>query len=284
MGNGNYVAIIGPPRSGTTWLFRFLREHPGVFVPFIKEINWFNIATGKANENQVANVQRQYELIRDRRAAQGLDLGIQGQERKERAEMRTDADFRAFFEKRAHGDTPYFDISPGYAGLDVDGFKRMNDTFSNAKIVLLLRNKPDRAWSVVHHVKKRRFPEADLQFVINYLSSAADGPMTKLLSEIYATVLQAFAPSHVHCIYTEELFDPQTQQKVLDDLCHFVGARPHLVGDFEYSQNRGSYDQMSFGFRKEATLKGAADYAWAEKIMGYLPPLWQKDRDRYLND
>lgn len=283
MANGNYVAIIGPPRSGTTWLYRFLRRHKGAFVPYIKEINWFNIATGVANEKQIANVQAQYEMIRDRRAARGLTLGEQGEQRKERAMMRTDADFRAFFEKRAPGKMPYFDISPGYSGLDADGFRRIAAAFSNAKVVMLLRNKPDRAWSVVHHVRKRRFPEADLQFIINYLSATEDGPMTKLLCDIHATVAQAFDPAHIHCLYTEDLFGtPETQQKVLDKLCAFAGADPLPVGDFEFSQNRGTYDEMPVSFRKEATLRGARDYAWAEQTMGYLPAAWERDKKRFL--
>lgn len=282
MAKDNYVTIIGPPRSGTTWLFRYLRGHPDVFVPFIKEINWFNIATGLANENQIANIKARYEEIRDNRAARGLDLGEQGQERKERYEMQTDADFRAFFEKRVEGDMPYFDISPGYSGLDVAGFARLHATFPKAKVVILLRNKPDRAWSVVHHVKKRRFPEADRAFVISYLSNAQDGPMTKLLSEIYATVTTVFDPSRVLCLYTEELFAPKTQQITLDRLSDFVGVPSHSVGDFEFSANRGSYAQMPWSFRKEATLKGAADYTWAQTHMGYLPPAWEKDYGRFL--
>ena len=34
--------IIGPQRTGTTWLHRNLKEHPQVFVPFQKEIYYFN--------------------------------------------------------------------------------------------------------------------------------------------------------------------------------------------------------------------------------------------------
>jgi hypothetical protein len=34
--------VIGPPRTGTTWLFRRLEEHPQVFVPAIKQVHFFD--------------------------------------------------------------------------------------------------------------------------------------------------------------------------------------------------------------------------------------------------
>jgi hypothetical protein len=35
---------VAAPRSGTTWLFEALREHPAVYVPPAKELNFFNEA------------------------------------------------------------------------------------------------------------------------------------------------------------------------------------------------------------------------------------------------
>ncbi len=33
---------LGAPRAGTTWLYRLLRAHPGVFVPRVKELRYFS--------------------------------------------------------------------------------------------------------------------------------------------------------------------------------------------------------------------------------------------------
>ena len=34
--------VIGAPRAGTTWIAKNLSEHPSVFVPFKKEIHFFD--------------------------------------------------------------------------------------------------------------------------------------------------------------------------------------------------------------------------------------------------
>lgn len=34
--------VIGPPKTGTTWLSRQLSRHPGIFVPAMKEVKYFN--------------------------------------------------------------------------------------------------------------------------------------------------------------------------------------------------------------------------------------------------
>lgn len=40
----NFIGI-GAPKSGTTWLFRCLREHPAIFVAAVKETNFFDYDT-----------------------------------------------------------------------------------------------------------------------------------------------------------------------------------------------------------------------------------------------
>src|SRR5688572_20231054 len=32
---------IGPPKTGTTWLFEVLKDHPGVWLPPVKEVQYF---------------------------------------------------------------------------------------------------------------------------------------------------------------------------------------------------------------------------------------------------
>jgi len=33
---------VAAPRSGTTWLSEALNEHPQIWIPFVKELNFFN--------------------------------------------------------------------------------------------------------------------------------------------------------------------------------------------------------------------------------------------------
>ncbi len=35
--------VIGPPKCATSWLYTCLREHPDIYLPFIKEIHFFDL-------------------------------------------------------------------------------------------------------------------------------------------------------------------------------------------------------------------------------------------------
>lgn len=39
--NKNHVIVAGMPRSATTYLYHMLQDHPQIFTPYIKEINFF---------------------------------------------------------------------------------------------------------------------------------------------------------------------------------------------------------------------------------------------------
>lgn len=41
--NNKYFIVIGMPRCGTTYLYHNLNNHPNVFLPYRKEVNYFNI-------------------------------------------------------------------------------------------------------------------------------------------------------------------------------------------------------------------------------------------------
>lgn len=284
MGNENYIAVIGPQRSGTSWLYRYLRAHPEVFAPAIKEVNWFNIATGKSNPQQIANVKRLYEKARDQRAAQGLDLDDAGQQRKERFEMQSDADLKTFFQNRADETAPYVDVSPGYSFLDQAGFARIAATFSNAKLVMLLRNPADRAWSVVNHLRRRHAPDAQIADVIDQIARLDPQQTTHRLRQIYDTARTVFPADRILCLYTEDMFDAGTKQTTLDKLSAFAHVPSHPVGDFDFTGNLGSYDPMPADFRRSATIDGQPDMRWARDHMGYVPDAWNQDACTTLTD
>jgi hypothetical protein len=58
--------VLGPPRTGTTWLYRCLREHPKVFLPEIKQLHFFDRHFGKGIEwykKFFAGVRKEHEAI-----------------------------------------------------------------------------------------------------------------------------------------------------------------------------------------------------------------------------
>ena len=101
---------IGAPKAGTTWLYACLAEHPDVFLPEFKEVNWFRGWDGRPSPY----------------ATRGL------------------APYEALF-ARARGDQPRGDVSPGLLGADCA--ELLYELTPDATIIAILRDPAERAHS-----------------------------------------------------------------------------------------------------------------------------------------
>lgn len=105
--------IIGAERSGTTWLYERLREHPGVYMPADKEVHFFNEYRSDGTRN------RNYEF--------GLEWYSQL--------------FAPAGPQQVRGEaTPMYLHCPGTAA-------RIAEAAPSVKILVALRNPVDRALS-----------------------------------------------------------------------------------------------------------------------------------------
>jgi hypothetical protein len=124
---------LGAGQSGTTWLYKNLARHPGVFVSDPKEIQYF---TRKFHEWPLS----QY-------AAVFADAG-----------------------GRIRGE-----ITPGYNVLRMDRIRYIRSILPDARLVLLIRNPVDRAWSAARRhcsqwaqILGKRFDELDDNVFYDY--------------------------------------------------------------------------------------------------------------------
>jgi hypothetical protein len=113
--------IIGSQRCGTTSLFNYLTQHPGFRPSLPKEVNYFSLYHAKG----LAWYRSHFPLESRRRRAQVT--AAQG-----------------FVTGEA---TPYYIFHPHAA-------RRLRELMPNAKLVLLLRNPVDRAYSHYHYEVK----------------------------------------------------------------------------------------------------------------------------------
>ena len=114
--------VIGAQRSGTTSLFQVLKRHPQIFIPDVKEVNFF---------------------FHDNHYRRGVEY------------------YQAYFAE-ATADTPAVgEASPGYiCKPGVVG--RIHDLLPQAKLIAVLRNPVDRAYS--QYWDNRRFLAEHLSF------------------------------------------------------------------------------------------------------------------------
>ena len=154
---------IGAQKAGTSWLYKNLRQHPEIWLPPKKEIHYFDLL----REIHKSRLER-----------------MQTKRWKRWFRQRLQHDFRILFRQLSFQDVPwdmrYFfgrlspewyaslfepgrekvcgDITPAYAIVNKDVTRHAFEIMPNAKLIFILRNPIERAWSMARMVHGHKGP------------------------------------------------------------------------------------------------------------------------------
>ena len=154
---------IGAQRAGTTWLHKNLAKHPEVWMPPIKEIHYFD-EKEKYNSLTVfkqlsyfyrRQQKRWREVIKNQGGKQNLNLLDINFERflwktNYLLNIRNDQWYESLFQMGTG--KKIGEITPEYSILNEESVCHIHQLMPNAKIIFMIRNPTQRAWS--HAVKK----------------------------------------------------------------------------------------------------------------------------------
>lgn len=178
---------IGAPKCATTWLFQCLDEHPDVFVPDFKEINFFTTSRW------------------------GHDYDTKG------------IDYYARLFAAARPEQVIGDFSPN---LLQDPFapERVEALISEARLVLMIRNPMERTRSHYHYVRNRT--HYDGYSLLEILEDPSRDPAGFLWQGLYGQQLERwlerFSMDQFLVIEAERVRDEP--HEVFRSVCAFVGA------------------------------------------------------------
>ncbi len=148
---------IGAQKAGTTWLQRALRQHPDIWLPPFKEIQYFNHVHRRAKTNPESapashDARRLGNMLK---AMQGTLAGPLSPEQKlarvyclsiiARAERNDEWYGRIF--QQAPDAAVCGEISPDYAVLPDAGVEHIVRLQPNTKFIFIMRDPIDRGWS-----------------------------------------------------------------------------------------------------------------------------------------
>ena len=143
--------VIGPTRSGTTWLNRALSEHPEVWVPYFKELHYFNVQKSKTfNKFYMRHREqfwRRFKKLRSRGQWPPRDEAIWWA--RYFLLPRNDAWYLRLFPELREPIRARGECSPKYCLLPDEGIQHILHMNAEIKIVYILRNPIDRAWSIL---------------------------------------------------------------------------------------------------------------------------------------
>ncbi|MDJ0742800.1 MAG: sulfotransferase [Xenococcaceae cyanobacterium MO_167.B27] len=154
---------IGAQRSGTSWLHTNLSRHPEIWMPPIKEIHYFderetyNYLTGFQRIAYVYRRQqkRWHQVLKHKRNQPKFNLSDIELKRflwktNYLLNIRNDQWYESLFHMGAG--KKIGEVTPEYSILNEDSVSHVHQLMPNAKIIFMMRNPIQRAWS--HSVKK----------------------------------------------------------------------------------------------------------------------------------
>ncbi len=221
--------IIGTMKGGTTSMFQYLAQHPQVNPPFRKEIKFFDIHYPKGLLWYRAHFPLWFKMTRGALTGEA---------------------------------TPYYLFHPQAAG-------RLADTLPDSKIIIMLRNPVDRAYSHYSHIQRVGREPLSFEDAIAAEPDRLAGEAEHILADpSYSTFthvhysylargryveqlprwLERFPRKQILFIASEELSraPSETFQKTLD----FLGLDAWLPDQFSIFK-QGSYEQMAPATRQK---------------------------------
>jgi hypothetical protein len=127
--------IVGPQRTGTTWLFHNLKSHPEIFLPKDKELYYFS-TLGKPDHRRF-----RFPYLEDY-------LRVMGDTSRSKLKKNYDSLRKAgrFYKPRVRGEA-----TASYAALPRDVIREIALLNPEVKAILMIRDPIERAWS---HARK----------------------------------------------------------------------------------------------------------------------------------
>jgi len=205
--------IVGFAKAGTTSLYAYLRQHPQVYMPALKEPHYFSLVGPRFGR------QHAVEVVSD------------------------SASYLALFE--AASDFPAVgEASTSYLGLE-DTAERIYDQIPHARIIILLRDPVERAYS--HYLMDVREGTQNLSFHDAVVREREDpglgwGLWHRYTEPLYPKVkryLDVFGPEQVLILLTEDL--KRDPRGTTGAVVGFLGLDPSPVAEIDFSTSHNPY-------------------------------------------
>ncbi len=205
---------IGTARSASTWLHARLSQHPDVYLPELKELHFFN----------------------ERREHRPCDVSGASWTRPVYFDPENPTHWRWYSLQFLPGrDKVKGEITPDYSTLSAERVGKIKEYLPDAKIILLIRNPIDRAWSGLRYSWQRHQGEALSPDEVDRLMRAALHP-ERLLRGDYPMTLTNWethfpASQRLYIFYDDVVTQPSVELKRVAEFLGIDPAKLAQTGD-----------------------------------------------------
>jgi len=207
--------VIGAQRAGTTWLHRVLRQHPSLWLPPVKELHYFD---------RLETTRTILDPKERRRVGLKQLLSLDPWLVSYWLRARSDEWYARLFRGAKAEGLVAGEITPAYATLDETVLRRIKRLNDNIKLIFVMRDPVERAWSAVNNAAKKG--AADASSVEKSIKRARESGAAarSAYGDTIRRLEAVFPASQVHYCFFEDLRD--RPEALTSDLFSFLGVAP----------------------------------------------------------
>lgn len=285
---------VGATKAGTSWLYRYLHDHPDCAMPAVKEAHYWDTFDADVLGRQTTAFRVRLREMRDmKEEAQDLGQGwkVKNMDRRineMKALLRTlegdragDAAYHAWLTQGRGAPRLVADMTPNYATLPDEILERMVALDPNAQFVFLIRDPLDRLWSHIRMQARRQRQDHEVyekksnNILYRMLNRNQErhilerGDYPKIIRKLRRVVPE----DRLRVQFTEDLFTTSG----ITQLCDCLGIAP-VAAEVKTAVHEGPEVVMLDKLRPRALGLLNEHYEWVARNIGPLPQRWQDNR------
>ena len=287
---------VGATKAGTSWLYRYLHDHPDCAMPAVKEAHYWDTFDAEARKKQVSNFRvrlRELRSAKEDAAAEGKGWKVENLDRRINemkrlikvleADRAEDAGYQGWLTDRRNDAKVIGDMTPNYATLSDEMLARMRDLTPKAKFIFLIRDPLDRLWSHIRMQARRQRQDHEVyekksnNILYRILNRGQEGHILERgdYPKIIRKLRRVIPEARLLIVFAEELFSAGGMDKV----CAFLGIAPQPAVQ-PAPAHSGPEVVMLEKLRPRALGMLNEHYDWVARNVGPLPQRWQENRAR----
>lgn len=275
------LICLGAQKSGTTWLWRYFREHPQCAAPPLKEVHFFDgrhqrfVDLLHTTERKLAEAQTSEERMHFKAMHAFVDRAASYAAKSERAAE----DFEALVASIAKPGTKVVaEFTPANGMLGRATLESLANLPILPKFVMILRDPVDRMWSQIRMLAKKGVtnPSEIRARSIALLDRFVGGEESEVPNRYdYARMLRRARNAIPADRLFVDFFETFMNQSRIDRFCDFLGIdhRPARLDD-----PRAVGPDIALPAEERARLRKRlnSQYEAVKRDLGALPDAWTK--------
>ena len=287
---------VGATKAGTSWLYRYLHDHPDCSLPAVKEAHYWDTFDADVRDRQLTAFGQRLQELHDLRAeaeAAGRGWQVTNVERRiaDMTGLMTaveggragDQSYLAWLTRNRGAAKLFADITPNYATLPDEVLSRMVNLSSATRVIFLIRDPLDRLWSHIRMQARRQRQSHEVyeKKANNILYRILNrGQETHILERgdypgIIRKLRRVVPENRLLILFTENMM----RQEGLSQLCSFLDIEAITPANTQ-PVHQGPEVVMLDKLRPRALKLLNEHYDWAARNVGPLPQNWQDNRAR----